>query len=135
MKYFSLSELTHSDTAVSLGISNIPDAEQTRNLEDLVYFVLDPIRRMWGLPLRVTSGYRCPELNEAVNGVENSYHMDGCAADISATDPARNIELMGLIRAMHLNRELKLLECYPGPQYKYIHVAYSFKEFEPYPFI
>jgi hypothetical protein len=119
---------------VSLGIDNTIPAECVAKIEHLVHCVLDPIREHWGLPIRVTSGYRCPELNDEVGGVEDSYHMEGCAVDISATDPARNIELMSLIRAMHLNRDLKLLECYPGPQYKYIHVAYSFKEFEPYPF-
>ena len=36
MKYFTLKELTHSDTAVSLGIKNEPNAAQVRNLEHLV---------------------------------------------------------------------------------------------------
>ena len=135
MKYFTLKELTHSDTAVSLGIQNEPDAAQVRNLEHLVYYVLDPIRKTWGMPIKVTSGYRCPELNDEVGGVEESYHMDGMAADITALDPARNIELMCLIRAMHLGGHLDLVECYPGPGYKYIHVAYNRTEDEPHPFI
>ena len=135
MKYFSLSEFSHSDTAVSLGINNtIPD-ECARNIESLVACVLDPIRERWGLPIRVTSGYRCPELNEEVNGVEDSYHMDGCAADISATDAARNVELMSLIRAMHLIGRIRLTECYLGPKAKYIHIAYKDGEIDPYPFI
>ena len=134
MKYFSISELTHSDTAVSLGIPNEPNATQVRNLEHLVCYVLDPLREAWGMPIKVASGYRCPELNDEVGGVEDSYHMDGMAADITALNPARNIELMCLIRAMYLGGHLDLLECYPGPDYKYIHVACNREQDKPNPF-
>ena len=134
-RYFSLSEFSHSDTAVSLGINNtIPD-ECARNIDSLVACVLDPIRERWGLPIRVTSGYRCPELNEEVNGVEDSYHMDGCAADISALDPERNVELMSLIRTLQILGVTPLTECYLGPKAKYIHIAYRAGCAELYPFI
>ena len=132
--YFTLSELTHSDTATALGIDNTPSKEQVANLELLVHHVLDPLRQQWGAPLRVNSGYRCPELNTEVCGVEDSYHMDGCAADISTLDPSRNMELMALIRTMHLMGILRLTECYLGPSYRYVHIAYKADEIDPYPF-
>ena len=135
MKYFKMTEFSHSATAVSLGIDNTLPKECKANIETLVHCVLDPIREHWGLPIRVTSGYRCPELNEEVNGVEDSYHMDGCAADISATDPERNVELMSLIRAMHLVGRIALTECYLGPKARYIHVAYDCSHLDEYPFI
>jgi hypothetical protein len=141
MKYFSLSEFSHSDTAVSLGIDNTVPWEYIPKIQHLVHCVLDPIREHWGLPIRVTSGYRCPELNEEVGGVEESWHMDGCAADITALGNNeehrrhRNIELMSLIRAMHLTGKIALTECYAGPDYKYIHVAYSPADIDPQPFI
>ena len=133
MKYFTLSELTHSDTAVSLGIDNTATPSAVTNLEMLVSRVLDPLREAWGSP--ITSGYRCPELNEEVGGVEGSYHMDGCAADITATDPTRNVELMSLIRAMHLTGKLALTECYLGPKARYIHIALDRTHLDEYPFI
>ena len=135
MKYFKMKEFSHSDTAVSLGIDNTIPMECVAKIEHLVVCVLDPIREHWGLPIRITSGYRCPELNEEVNGVEDSYHMDGCAADISATDPERNVELMSLIRAMHLVGKLALTECYLGPKARYIHVAYDCSHLDESPFI
>ena len=135
MKYFKMTEFSHSATAVSLGIDNTIPEECKANIETLVHCVLDPVREHWGLPIRVTSGYRCPELNEEVNGVEDSYHMDGCAADISATDPERNVELMSLIRAMHLVGRIALTECYLGPKARYIHVAYDKNAIDAYPFI
>lgn len=135
MKYFSLSEFSHSDTAVSLGIDNTIPWEYIPKIQHLVHCVLDPIREHWGLPIRVTSGYRCPELNAEVGGVEDSYHMEGCAADITATDPARNVELMSLIRAMHLVGKLALTECYLERQGLYIHVAFDPNNINPQPFI
>ena len=141
MKYFSISELTHRDTAVSLGIDNTPTAAAVCLMVELIDRVLDPIREHWGLPIRVTSGYRCPELNEEVGGVEDSWHMRGCAADITTLGISeehrrhRNIELMSLIRAMHLTGKIALTECYAGPDYKYIHVAYTPADIDPYPFI
>ena len=135
MKYFTLSELTHSDTAVSLGIDNTIPKECVAKIEHLVHCVLDPLRKRWGSPIYITSGYRCPELNEEVGGVEESYHMDGCAADITATDPTRNVELMSLIRAMHLTGKLALTECYLGPKARYIHIALDRHRIDAYPFI
>ena len=135
MKYFNLSEFFHSDTAVSLGINNTIPEMYEANIERLVHDVLDPIREQWGLPIRVTSGYRCPELNDEVGGVEDSYHMEGCAADISAYGPQRNVELMSLIRAMHLMGLISLTECYLAPTGRYIHIAYKDGEIDPYPFI
>ena len=35
-----------------------------------------------GVPIRVVSGYRCPEHNREVGGAKNSYHLQGKAADI-----------------------------------------------------
>ena len=135
MKYFKMKEFSHSDTAVSLGIDNTIPKECEERIRHLVHCVLDPIREHWGLPIRVTSGYRCPELNDEVGGVEDSYHMDGCAADITAIDPERNVELMSLIRAMQLIGRIHLTECYLGPKAKYIHIALDKDAIDPYPFI
>ena len=135
MKYFKMKEFSHSDTAVSLGIDNTIPKECEERVRHLVHCVLDPLREHWGLPIRVTSGYRCPELNDEVGGVEDSYHMDGCAADISAHDPERNVELMSLIRAMQLIGRIALTECYLGPKAKYIHIALDHVSIDPFPFI
>ena len=84
MKYFNLSELSASATAERLAIDNTPPRAAQRMLTILVEQLLDPIRRRYGAPIIVTSGYRCPALNTAVGGVANSHHIVGCAADIVA---------------------------------------------------
>ena len=84
MKYFSIEELVKSATAERLTIDNTPPRAAQRMLTILVEQLLDPIRRRYGAPIIVTSGYRCPALNTAVGGVANSHHIVGCAADIVA---------------------------------------------------
>ena len=43
---------------------------------------LDMIRRCIGVPMQVSSGYRCEAYNKRVGGAKNSYHKRGMAADI-----------------------------------------------------
>ena len=68
MKYFTIKELSHSDTAVARGIDNTPTGEVVHNLTELVENVLDPLREKYGKPIRVSSGYRSAVLNRSVNG-------------------------------------------------------------------
>ena len=84
MKYFTISELTASATALREGIDNRPSKCAYHLLHVLVDHLLDPIRKAWGAPIIVSSGYRCKELNTLVGGVKNSHHLLGCAADITA---------------------------------------------------
>ena len=60
--------------------------------------MLDPLREWYGKPIPVTSGYRCPELNKAVGGVANSYHLKGMAADIDTGSKEENAKLLAHIR-------------------------------------
>lgn len=46
----------------------------------------DAIRRAWGAPLAITSGYRPEPINREVGGVPNSYHVRGMALDIYPAD-------------------------------------------------
>lgn len=80
--YFTLAELTKSVTATRHKIDNTPPLEVMANLQYGVDMVLDPIRRIYGHPIIITSGYRCDKLNKLVGGVSNSWHTKGNAADI-----------------------------------------------------
>ncbi len=84
--HFTLEELTRSDVALRKGIPNAPNAAQIANLERLAETLLEPLRWALGVPLKVNSGYRCPDLNAAVGGATNSAHMDGRAADLVPVD-------------------------------------------------
>jgi hypothetical protein len=83
-RHFTLEELTASQTAARRGIDNTPPAAVVRNLRRLAA-LLERIRRLLGgVPIRVSSGYRCRALNAAVGGARASAHMAGLAADFTA---------------------------------------------------
>jgi hypothetical protein len=52
------------------------------NASTLAHMVLEPLRQVLGVKVKVTSWYRCPALNSAVGGAEGSEHTTGGAADI-----------------------------------------------------
>ena len=85
MKHFNLSEFFQSSTAAKNGIKNEPSSDEkatiVRNINLLVDNVLDPVRDMVNAPIVITSGYRSPQVNRLVGGVDNSQHMSGCAVD------------------------------------------------------
>ena len=89
MKFFSIAEMTRSDTAKRLGIDNTPSDEIKKNLTLFINTVLDPIREDWGSPIIVSSGYRCPELNAKVGGVKTSGHLYGFCADLQVKSDLR----------------------------------------------
>lgn len=81
-KHFSVNEILRSETALSLGIDNIPKDEAViRNLNNTL-LQLEQLRELYGKPIVITSGYRCPELNKAVGGKANSQHLRGEAVDL-----------------------------------------------------
>ena len=80
-EHFTLYEMMRSETAETHNIDNTPDATQINNLKNLCEKILEPLRRNFGV-IKINSGFRCPVLNQRVNGVGSSQHLYGEAADI-----------------------------------------------------
>lgn len=78
--YFTIKEMTSSQTAELYHIDNTPTEKVIGNLKKVMY-ILDMIRIYIGKPILVNSGYRCKKLNEMVGGVQESMHTKGLAAD------------------------------------------------------
>lgn len=83
-EHFTLEEFTRSHTADELGIDNTPSPEIVENLKRTAA-TLETVRKLLaGLPIVVTSGYRCERLNSAIPGSSHhSAHMDGLAVDFT----------------------------------------------------
>mgnify|MGYP003292157189 CR=1 FL=1 len=124
MKYFNFSELTASATAERLAIDNTPPRAAQQMLTVLVEQLLDPIRRRYGAPIIVTSGYRCPALNTAVGGVANSHHIVGCAADITTGSIERNRALFALVIDMQAAHAIRFTQLIAEEGYRWLHISY-----------
>ena len=120
---FSLQELTKSDTAIRKGIDNEPNADQIEILKDLCENILQPVRDHFGR-VKVTSGFRSPELCVAIGSSVNSQQAKAEAADfeVIGTD---NAELADWIHK-NLPYDQLILEFYtPGePNSGWIHCSW-----------
>lgn len=123
MKYFTIDELCKSSTAKKCGIANTPSATEEAALVALVDNILDPLRKAWGKPIVVNSGFRCTALNRKVKGAADSQHTSGEAADIetSSRSTSDNRRLFELIRSLGLPFDQLINEF----DYDWIHVSFS----------
>ena len=78
---FSLEELTASETAARKGIDNTPSEEVIDNLKRLAAALQEVRALLNHRAILVSSGYRSPELNQAVGGSATSDNCKGLAAD------------------------------------------------------
>tara|TARA_R110001599_G_scaffold165950_1_gene355392 strand:- start:344 stop:799 length:456 start_codon:yes stop_codon:yes gene_type:complete len=80
-KNFVLSEITRSNTAKRLGIDNGPNKDHLRSIQRLITNLIQPMRDSLG-PIRISSGYRNPNVNRAIGGSTKSQHCKGEALDL-----------------------------------------------------
>lgn len=83
-QHITWAEATKSQTALRLGISNIPSNKEIEAMKLVAENCFEPLRKWWGKPIGISSFYRCRELNKAVKGSAFSQHMKGQAIDIDA---------------------------------------------------
>ena len=120
MKYFSIEELTKSNTAKSKGIDNTPTQDVKNNLQKLIEAVLDPLREWYGKPIIVSSGYRCRALNEVVGVASNSQHTLGMAADLDVGNKEENKKLFNYIKD-----NLEFDQLIDEKDLAWVHVSYN----------
>ena len=121
--HFSLAEFTKSQTAERKGIDNTPSEEHIEKMKVLCESVLESIRYHFEKPIMINSGYRSPDLCEAIGSKPTSQHAKGEAADIEIPG-VDNAELAKYIQD-NLNFDQLILECYTGdPSSGWVHVSY-----------
>jgi len=124
---FTLNELTKSETATRLDIDNTPNEEQIESLRLLCENILQPVRDHFGKPVKISSGFRCAELNSspAVGGSKTSDHCKGQAVDFEI-DGLSNPEVAQWIMD-NLTYSQLILEFYVQgqPNSGWIHCSYN----------
>ena len=132
MRYFNYQEFEDSATARRDGIDNSLTPVARRMVTILVEMLLDPLRRVWGSPIVISSGYtlptsggyRCPELNILIGGAKHSHHLLGCAADLIAGSPDDHRRLFRLIQETHELCGLEFTQLILEPGARWIHISY-----------
>lgn len=99
--------------------------EVKENIEALVDSVLDPARELFGKPIHVNSGFRCPLHNAAVGGVAKSQHLLGEAADITAGSPAENLTLARIIAQLGNYDQIIIYVHNGSTEPQFIHVSWK----------
>lgn len=121
--HFELHEFTESATARKHGIANEPPPEAVENLKALCVHTLEPLRQALGLPIVITSGYRCKELNDRItHHATRSLHMTGQAADFHVDGLSRRELLIQAFRQILTDPKISfdLVIIYPS----FLHVSY-----------
>jgi len=127
-EHFKLSEFTKSETAIRKRIDNTPGPEHAQNLKNVCEKILEPVRKHFGKPVRINSGYRGPALNAAVGGSSKSQHCNGEAIDFEI-DGLANPELAKWV-SENCEFDQIILEFYDpkeGPNSGWVHASYTTK--------
>ena len=103
-----------------MGIDNRVPAYLIPSLRTLCVEVLEPLRQAMGVPILLSSGYRCPALNRAVGGQANSQHLRGEAADIRLPSVKEGKEWYAWLMN-HVNLDQLIWEC--QGECRWIHVS------------
>ena len=122
-EHLDLSEVTRSDMAKRKGISNMPTPEHLENFKILAENIFEPIRKHFGVPIMISSGYRSKELNKAIGGASTSQHLLGQALDLDmdgTPNGVTNKMVFDYIKA-NLNFDQLINEF----DYSWVHVSYN----------
>jgi hypothetical protein len=124
-KHLALAEVMRSETAKRKGISNMPTPEHIENFKKLAENVFEPIREHFGVPVRLSSGYRSAALNKAVGGASSSQHCKGEAIDIDMDGTAiTNAQIFNYIKD-NLNFDQLIWEFGTASNPDWVHVSYN----------
>ena len=124
---FSLGEFTHSDVALARGIVNDPPGSTLARLRRTAAG-MEEVRFLLGdHPIRITSGYRCPELNKAVGSKPTSQHMTGSACDFVCPDFSLPEPIVRKIVGSKIQFDQCILECMtrPGGVRQWVHISFA----------
>lgn len=80
---FFLSEFTHSDTAVRLGIENSPDPLAVSNMFKMASLMEEVRKTLGNKSIFVSSCFRSEKINKAVGSGPGSDHLRGEACDFT----------------------------------------------------
>jgi hypothetical protein len=111
-------------TPPTRGIDNTPDQAAVGQLTQLAQLTLEGIRTICDdHPIIISSGYRCPKLNEVVGGASNSAHLYGCAADFTIPEFGDVLDVCHALKAHLVDLGIDQLIDEAGSGARWVHAG------------
>jgi len=127
-KNITYNEAIFSNTAKRKGIDNKPNDEQISNMMSVAEMIFQPLRSYVGGPIKITSFFRSPELNQAIGGSSSSQHCKGQAMDVDDVYGHKtNAEMFMYIRE-NLDFDQLIWEFGDDKNPSWVHVSYVDKQ-------
>jgi len=127
-KNITYNEAVHSNTAKRKGIENTPNENQIAAMMTIAEMIFQPLRSYVGGPIKITSFFRSPELNQAIGGSKSSQHCKGQAMDLDDVYGHKtNAEMFDYIRE-NLDFDQLIWEFGDDNNPNWIHVSYVDKQ-------
>jgi D-alanyl-D-alanine dipeptidase len=118
-EHISFEEAVLSPTAIRNGIDNMPNDQELHNMKLVAEHCFEPLRKMWGKPIKVNSFFRSEKLNQLVKGQKGSQHTKGQAIDITTGSKAENKKLFELAKKLEFDQLINEYD------YSWIHISYN----------
>jgi hypothetical protein len=119
-----------SQTATRLAILNEPTQEHLEAMRLVARKCFEPLREWHGKPIGISSFYRSPKLNKAINGSPRSQHCKGQAIDIDAdifNNGVTNRQLFEWLRN-NVDYDQLIWEFGTDKNPAWVHISYVSKE-------
>lgn len=128
-EHVSYAEATVSATGSRKGIDNTPSPEILATMKITAEKLFEPIRKHFGVPVRIISFFRSAALNKAVGGAKSSQHMTGEAMDLQMTGQFTNRDLWEWLKLAHSAGTIDLCQAIyefgNDQEPDWVHVSYA----------
>lgn len=124
-EHLDLAEVTRSTDAKRRGISNEPTAEHIENFKIIAEKIFEPIRKHFGVPIFISSGYRSSALNKAIGGASSSQHLLGQALDLDMDGTSGGVTNKMVFE--YIKNNLDFDQLINEFNYSWVHVSYNTK--------
>jgi len=122
-EHISYDEATLSPTAIRNGISNQPNEQELSNMKLVAEHCFEPLRKMWGKPIKVNSFFRSQSLNQLVGGSPLSQHTKGQAIDLTGGSKEENKKLFELAKTLDFDQLIWEYGDSTGPHW--VHISFK----------
>lgn len=120
-EHISYDEAVLSPTAIRNKIDNTPNEQQLHDMQQLAENIFEPLRKLYGKPIKINSFFRSAKLNKLVGGSATSQHAKGQAIDITGGNKAENKKLFELAKTLDFDQLINEYD------FSWVHISYSTK--------